>query len=512
MNHPRPYPFRSFLSLALLMGVLAPSAVRGVDYTDNLWNITDQGIFDEYGHSVKVEPPAPPAALAPVTQPNANLPTGDSFDEYQQSLLNNLGSKAYTQKRLQGVRDNLNSEVQRFQDLGKAINDTKEKAAPLEQEMKTLADQINLFNGQIRLTRQKISNAEEQIAERELDRRALLGDIKKSEVALNVQKESVRQYIALLYHEEEPYVDVYANGASTLKVLLADQSIGENMLGQEYAAVMEGTGRKVFHDMEAKYQDLQEKQAALLLGQTKMNRLYASLAQEKTVLEQTRQSKKEMLEKTQGEKETYDQLLEESIHQQLDSALVIQNLKDNMELIEGRLKELDAAPQETPAVPAEPATPEIPTFFDWPVPPNTITTYFHDPSYPTNWGVHEAIDIRALQFTPIHAPANGYVVEAKDNGFGYSYIILAHKHNFITVYGHVSEIRVSPGMLVRQGDVIGLTGGTPGTHGAGLQTTGPHLHFELHLKGDPVDPLDYLPVYQLPREAIPAKYLTAPQS
>ncbi len=102
------------------------------------------------------------------------------------------------------------------------------------------------------------------------------------------------------------------------------------------------------------------------------------------------------------------------------------------------------------------------------------------------------------------------MVEAKDNGFGYSYIILAHKGNLVTLYGHVYEIRVKPGMLVAKGDVIGLTGGTPGTRGAGLQTTGPHLHFEVHYKGEPQDPLDYLDVLQLPIEYIPEKYLTAP--
>ena len=149
--------------------------------------------------------------------------------------------------------------------------------------------------------------------------------------------------------------------------------------------------------------------------------------------------------------------------------------------------------------------------FIWPVPPVAITAYFHDPSYPKKWGVHNAVDIRAKQYTEIHAPANGYVFQTKDNGMGYSYIILAHKNKLVTVYGHVSEILVKPGTVVKQGDVIGLSGGMPGTKGAGWQTTGSHLHFEVWHDGEQVDPLDYLPVMELPIEYIPDKYLKMEQ-
>ena len=153
----------------------------------------------------------------------------------------------------------------------------------------------------------------------------------------------------------------------------------------------------------------------------------------------------------------------------------------------------------------------IPKFqpFVWPVPPKAITAYFHDPSYPKRWGIHNAVDIRAKQFTEIRAPANAYVFQTKDNGMGYSYIILAHKNKLITVYGHVTKIIAKPGTVVKQGDLIGLSGGMPGTKGAGWQTTGPHLHFEVWHNGEQVDPLDWLPVLELPIEYIPDRYLTA---
>ena len=205
-------------------------------------------------------------------------------------------------------------------------------------------------------------------------------------------------------------------------------------------------------------------------------------------------------------------------------------MQDNIEFIEGKLKLLDESLEEVENFALEQEKAEkleemgleiqeeflegpdieiIPKHqaFTWPVFPSKITAYFEDPTYPKRWGVHKAIDIRAKQFTEIRAPANAYVFQTKDNGMGYSYIILAHKNQLITVYGHVSEILVKAGTVVKQGDVIGLTGGTPGTKGAGWQTTGPHLHFEVWHRGEQVDPLDWLPVHELPIEYIPDRYL-----
>jgi murein DD-endopeptidase MepM/ murein hydrolase activator NlpD len=130
----------------------------------------------------------------------------------------------------------------------------------------------------------------------------------------------------------------------------------------------------------------------------------------------------------------------------------------------------------------------------WPVDPaEGLSATFNDAGYLERFGVpHHAIDIPVLQGSAVRAAQDGTVLKVADNGLGYSYIILSHEGNLETIYGHVSESLVQEGETIRTGQVIARSGGQPGTRGAGLLTTGPHLHFAVRVKGTLVDPLPYL--------------------
>jgi murein DD-endopeptidase MepM/ murein hydrolase activator NlpD len=102
------------------------------------------------------------------------------------------------------------------------------------------------------------------------------------------------------------------------------------------------------------------------------------------------------------------------------------------------------------------------------------------------WGrMHEGIDIAASTGTPIHAAAAGTVIYCGwEEGYG-NLVAIDHGGNLSTAYGHQSAIAVTCGQTVQQGDVIGYVGSTG-------HSTGPHLHFEVRVDGNPVDPLGYL--------------------
>jgi murein DD-endopeptidase MepM/ murein hydrolase activator NlpD len=118
--------------------------------------------------------------------------------------------------------------------------------------------------------------------------------------------------------------------------------------------------------------------------------------------------------------------------------------------------------------------------FIWPV-NGPITSPFG-----MRWGVlHPGIDIGVPTGTPVHASAAGQVVYCGwESGYG-NFVVIDHGGGYATAYGHNSKILVSCGENVAQGQVISLSGCT------GF-CTGPHVHFEIRVNGNPVDPLTYL--------------------
>lgn len=97
---------------------------------------------------------------------------------------------------------------------------------------------------------------------------------------------------------------------------------------------------------------------------------------------------------------------------------------------------------------------------------------------------HNGIDIATPRGMVIRAAADG-IVAYSDNGLrGYgNCVILVHANGWVTLYGHADRTTVQPGYRVRRGERIGFVGSTG-------RSDGPHLHFELRVNGEPVDPLE----------------------
>ncbi len=117
-----------------------------------------------------------------------------------------------------------------------------------------------------------------------------------------------------------------------------------------------------------------------------------------------------------------------------------------------------------------------------------VTARFLDPEYKKLLGRdHFGTDFWAPQGTQIQAPMDGVIKKVAQNGYAYSYLIIDHGDDLFTLYGHISDAVVKEGELVKRGQHVGATGGTPGLPGSGFFTTGAHLHFEVFAGGRHVD-------------------------
>ena len=106
-----------------------------------------------------------------------------------------------------------------------------------------------------------------------------------------------------------------------------------------------------------------------------------------------------------------------------------------------------------------------------------------DPIYKTA-KFHEGMDFSANIGTPIYATGNGTVTKAGwQSGYG-KVVIINHGYGYETLYAHMNDIDVRVGQKVIRGEVIGKVGNTG-------KSTGPHLHYEVHVKGKVVNPVNY---------------------
>ena len=108
----------------------------------------------------------------------------------------------------------------------------------------------------------------------------------------------------------------------------------------------------------------------------------------------------------------------------------------------------------------------------------------HDP-FTGEPGTHNAIDISSAVGQPVRAPADGIVVKSEwEGGYG-NVVYVSHGYGYSTRYGHLSGFSVRPGQRIKRGDIIGYVGSTG-------RSTGPHLHYEVRLNNNPVNPLEYI--------------------
>ncbi|HWI63835.1 MAG TPA: M23 family metallopeptidase [Symbiobacteriaceae bacterium] len=123
-----------------------------------------------------------------------------------------------------------------------------------------------------------------------------------------------------------------------------------------------------------------------------------------------------------------------------------------------------------------------------PVSGGTYTDRFGWRWSPFGWGRqwHDGLDIAHDYWTPAVATADGVVVFSgwKSGGYGYT-VMVDHGYGYVTMYAHLSDTKPDVGDEVKRGTLIGWVGSTG-------NSTGPHLHYEVHANGVPVDPVKYL--------------------
>lgn len=390
--------------------------------------------------------------IAPMA-PFVSAQTGSNSGDIQ--ILNKeITERKQKIKELEETIAKYNSEIKKKQT----------EAVSLKNQLSLLDSRVNQLNADIELTKQKILQTELEIQQLTLS----IGDKNST---IGKQKMIISQMIKQIYAaDQKNYFEImltYDNFSEFYDEIRATEDIYVD-LGRSVKTV-----RLAKEDLEARKDLIEEKRVAL----AGLNKDYED---KKTKLSSQAGAKQNLLTQTKSSEAKYQTLLS--------------SLKKQYQVIEGEIRayedQVRKRLEKEDKIKSNGAV-----LLSWPTPSRYVTSYFYDPNYPyKNVFEHNAIDIRAAQGTPIRAAASGYVGRARTCTLSscYAYVLLIHTGEISTVYGHLSKILVKADEFVNRGDIIGYSGGTPRTVGAGPFVTGPHLHFEVRLNGIPVNPLGYL--------------------
>jgi murein DD-endopeptidase MepM/ murein hydrolase activator NlpD len=381
----------------------------------------------------------------------------------------------------QGTVDD-NAEIK---DLNKKIQERRDQLATIQkqqaaysksiknkqQEQASLGNQLAILDNRIAKAELDIETVDINIDRTDLEISKVNLEIKVKTDQIEGEKEHIANVLRLMYKQDNK---------PDVEVLLLNNSFSEFVDQVKYLEQINKEVANSLDGLRILKIDLEKENVSLLDQKKKLQDLQKDLESKRVTLAEESSNKLFILEQTKNSEKEYQKLLQEAKEEQIQSSAEILDLERS---VRERIARLNGS-----------ALQFNDTGLIWPVTKNVITASFHDPDYPFRYLFeHPGIDIRAAQGSLLRAAASGYIARAKDGGKGYSYIMIIHGDGLATVYGHVSRIDVKEDEYVVQGQVVGLSGGLPGTLGAGGLTTGAHLHFEVRLNGIPVDPMNYLP-------------------
>lgn len=352
--------------------------------------------------------------------------------------------------------------------LNAQLDAYRSKIRDLAGKSASLQNDIALLENETAMAELDLASTQNSIDQETLELRIIDGQIKDTESELAQRRAMLADLLfALNKNDNQGVLEMVLSSGSISDVFDAAQQL--ESVNDDMKSALEATKltRATLADRQSSHEEKVNDLAAA-----------AALLQKKTDdLEAHKNAKLVIAEATQESENQYRTLMSELRAEQ-------QSITNEVSSLQGTLQDKLRAHDSD-------ATGE--TTFTWPV-HGIITTLFHDPSYPFSniVGQHSGLDIAVPQGTAIEAAAPGYVGRVyKGQQYGY-YVLLIHANGFATLYAHMSRIDVEQDQYVGRGQVIGLSGGRPGTVGAGF-STGPHVHFEVRLNGIPVNPLPYLP-------------------
>lgn len=330
---------------------------------------------------------------------------------------------------------------------------------------------------QLHAIQRDLDTATAELKQVQAERIQLDKDITKTEAELKEAQARLQSREKVFYKRVR---DIYINGRlSYLDVVVGSKDFSDFANRMEMLKRILQSDMDLINTIKTEREDIASKKAKLEEDRAKVLELEKVAQEKQNLINQKKAERQAVLERAMNDRDTAERAYNELMASSASiTAMLQQRAAERAAAAAAAASQGGGGGGATwvrgSGQLAAPVVAPITSDFGWRIHPIYGTRRLHAG---TDFGVDEG--------TPVHAADGGVVVEAGwVSGYGYT-VIIDHGNGMSTLYAHNSEVAVSPGQTVSKGQVVSYSGNTGGS-------TGPHLHFEVRINGEPTDPMGYL--------------------
>ena len=322
----------------------------------------------------------------------------------------------------------------------------------------------------------ELDTATAELKQVQAERIQLDQDITKTESELKAAQARLQSREKVFYKRVR---DIYINGRlSYLDVVVGSKDFSDFANRMEMLKRILQSDMDLINTIKTEREEIASKKAKLEEDRAKVLELEKVAQEKQNLINQKKAERQAVLERAMNDRDTAERAYNELMASSASITAMLQQRAAERAAAAASASQSGGGGGATwvqgTGQLAAPVNAPITSDFGWRIHPIYGTRRLHAG---TDFGVDEG--------TPVHAADGGVVVEAGwISGYGYT-VIIDHGNGMSTLYAHNSDVAVSPGQTVSKGEVVSYSGNTGGS-------TGPHLHFEVRINGEPTDPMGYL--------------------
>lgn len=363
------------------------------------------------------------------------------------------------------------------EDLTKQLSNIQQQMTNEANKKSEAEKTIGTVYEQLHAIQRDLDTATAELKQVQAERIQLDKDITKTEAELKEAQARLQSREKVFYKRVR---DIYINGRlSYLDVVVGSKDFSDFANRMEMLKRILQSDMDLINTIKTEREDIASKKAKLEENRAKVLELEKVAQEKQNLINQKKAERQAVLERAMNDRDTAERAYNELMASSASITAMLQQ-----RAAERAAAAAAAASQggggggatwvQGTGQLAAPVVAPITSDFGWRIHPIYGTRRLHAG---TDFGVDEG--------TPVHAADGGVVVEAGwVSGYGYT-VIIDHGNGMSTLYAHNSDVAVSPGQTVSKGQVVSYSGNTGGS-------TGPHLHFEVRINGEPTDPMGYL--------------------